>query len=73
MQFVQHFNSAHPSINFTYELSEVSGSINFMDITIMIQEGKLAYKLYQKACASGLLIDYTSAVPHHIKLAVASS
>ena len=73
MRFVQHFNSAHPSINFTYELSEVSGFINNMDITIMIQEGKLAYKLYQKACASGLLIDYTSAVPHHIKLAVASS
>ena len=49
LQFVQLFNSYHRSIKFTYELSEVSGSVNYMDLTIAIKEsGELAYKLFQK-------------------------
>ena len=45
-----------------------------MDVTIAVgQTGELSFKLFQKACSSGLLVDYSSAVPHHIKFAVAQS
>ena len=33
----------------------------------------MSYKLFQKPCNSGLLIDYASAVPDHVKIAVAKS
>ena len=33
----------------------------------------ISYKLYQKPCHSGLLVDYCSAVPQQQKFAVATS
>ncbi|XP_065189455.1 uncharacterized protein LOC135820078 [Sycon ciliatum] len=74
VQFVQLLNSYHLRIKFTYELSEVSDSVNSMDITIAVKEsGELAYKLFQNPCSSGLLMDYASATPNIMKLPVASS
>ena len=71
---IQHFNAGHDRLKFTYELSSSKGWIDYMDVTIAIQQsGQMTYKLCQKPCNSGLLIDYASAVPHHIKLAVAKS
>ena len=74
LELIQHFNSGHDRIKFTYELSRSKGYIDCMDVMISIQQsGWMTYKLFQKPCNSGLLIDYASAVPHHIKLAVAKS
>eukprot|EP00117_Sycon_ciliatum_P048404 scpid71654/ scgid34470/ len=74
MVLIERFNPMHDRIKFTYELSCDKGYIDFMDVTIAIQQsGELFYKLFQKPCNSGLLIDYSSAVPHHVKMAVAKS
>ena len=74
LELIQHFNAGHDRLKFTYELSSSKGWIDYMDVTIAIQQsGQMTYRLFQKPCNSGLLIDYASAVPHHIKLAVARS
>ena len=74
LELIERFNASHERIKFTHELSCDSGCIDYMDVTIAVgQTGELSFKLFQKACSSGLLVDYSSAVPHHIKLAVAQS
>ena len=45
-----------------------------MDVTLHITtSGDISYQLFQKPCNSGLLIDFHSAVPDHVKAAVATS
>ena len=74
MQLLERFNSTYDRIKFTYELSYDEGYIDYMDVTIAIQRsGERSYKLFQKPCNSGLLIDYAAAVPQHVKIAVAKS
>ena len=73
-EFVNRFNTQHERIKFTYETSELTGRIDYMDVTIAIDTtGNMSFQLYQKPCSSGLLIDYYSAVPRHVKLSVAKS
>ena len=73
-EFIAFINSQHPRIKFTFETSVDSGSVDYMDVTISISEaGEIRHKLFQKPCSSGLLIDFQSAVPGHIKLSVAKS
>jgi len=72
--FIRHCNSSHPKIRFTAETSEDAGKVDYMDVSIAITaEGKISHRLFQKPCHSGLLIDYTSAVPAHVKKAVVQS
>ena len=74
LELIERFKASHKRIKFTHELSCDSGCIDYMDVTIAVgQTGELSFKLFQKACSSGLLVDYSSTVPHHIKLAVAQS
>ena len=64
----------HFSNGLTIETSEEKGHINYMDVTLHITtSGDISYQLFHKACNSGLLIDYHSAVPGHVKAAVATS
>ena len=73
-EFANRFNTQHERIKFTYETSELTGRIDYMDVTIAIDTtGNMSFQLYQKPCSSGLLIDYYSAVPRHVKLSVAKS
>ena len=74
MELIDRINNVHHRIKFTYDLSCCRGCLDYMDVTIAIQQsGELSYRLFQKPCSSGLLVDYASSVPTHVKLAVAQS
>ncbi|XP_065176010.1 uncharacterized protein LOC135805799 [Sycon ciliatum] len=73
-QLIAYFNTANASIKFTYQSSEETGSVDFMDTTIHVSsEGAISFELFRKACHSGLVSDFNSCVPQQQKLAIASS
>ena len=73
-EFVGHFNNGHTNIKFTFETSEEKQHVNYMDVTLQITtSGDISYQLFHKACNSGCLIDFHSAVPGHVKAAFATS
>ena len=73
-EFVGHFNNGHTNIKFTIETSEEKQHINYVDVTLHITtSGDISYQLFHKACNSGRLIDFHSAVPGHVKAAVTTS
>ncbi|XP_065195392.1 uncharacterized protein LOC135826718 [Sycon ciliatum] len=73
-QLIAFFNTANASIKFTYQSSEETGSVDFMDTTIHVSsEGAISFELFRKACHSGLVSDFNSCVPQQQKLAIASS
>ena len=74
MNQFDHFNNASSSIKFTYETTEETSNIKFMDTTTHISTaGVISHELFMKPCHSGLIADYTSAVPQQQKLSVALS
>ena len=73
-EFVGHFNNRHTNIKFTIETSEEKQHVNYMDVTLHISTSSdISYQLFHKACNSGVLIGFHSAVPGHVKAAVATS
>ena len=73
-QLIAFFNTANASIKFTYQSSEETGSVDFMDTTIHVSsEGAISFELFRKACHGGLVSDFNSCVPQQQKLAIASS
>ena len=73
-EFAGHFNNRHTNIKFTIETSEEKQHISYMDVTLHITtRGDISYQVFYKARKSGLLIDFHSAVPGHVKAAVATS
>ena len=73
-EFVGHFNNGHTNIKFTFETSEEKQRVNYMDVTLQITTSSdISYQLFHKACNSGRLIEFHSAVPGHVKAAVSTS
>ena len=69
-----HFNNASSNIKFTYETTEKTSNIKFMETTTHISTaGVIPHELFMRPCHSGLIADYTSAVPQQQKLSVALS
>ena len=61
------FNSAHPSINFTYE-AEQDGTIAFLDVLLTRQEdGSIQRSVFRKTTWTGQYIHFQSFVPMKIK------
>ena len=73
VKFIEHCNSQHPNIRFTWEKTCDNNPISFMDTSISINNGCIEYELYQKPSDSGVNLNYTSAIPFSQKMAVATS
>ena len=72
--YFNHINGAHPSINFTMENTETSGSIPFLDTKITVEPtGKYTTELYIKPTSSGIILHANSAQPWRTKRAVLES
>ena len=65
VDFVDRYNAAHPSIHFTHSYSQTE--INFLDVTVKIEDGKLATSLYRKPTDRQQYLHYQSDHPHHCK------
>ena len=69
--YLHHINSTHPSISFTIETTEDSGSIPFLDTKITVEpDGKYTTELYIKPTSSGIILHADSAKPWKTKRAV---
>ena len=48
-RFLEHINSLHPSIKFTFEMQKEDKTIPFLDVLLVIHEdGSLGHKVYRK-------------------------
>ena len=73
-QYLQHINQAHPSIKFTIETTENSGSIPFLDTEITVEpNGKYTTELYMKPTSAGIILHAESAQPWTTKRATLHS
>lgn len=69
---LQHLNTLHHSIKFTYEYSQQE--INFLDTTVYIDsDRKLQTRLYNKPTDSHMYLHYNSCHPAHQKKSIAYS
>lgn len=66
--FLQYLNNLHPTIKFTLE-TEQNKQINFLDLTIIRNNGDLKFKIYRKPTFSPISIDSKSQHPLRHKLA----
>ena len=64
-EFIDKINSAHPTIKFTAEWSEKS--INFLDVTVILEDGKIKTDLYVKPTDTHQFLDSSSCHPYHCK------
>ena len=59
--FLDHINSFHPSIKFTYELQKDDKTIPFLDVLLSIKEdGSLGHKVYRKPTHTDRYLNYNS-------------
>ena len=69
--FVNLINTHHPSIRFTMEHTENTGTLAFLDTLITVfPSGKYTTELYFKPMAAPIILHYTSAHPKTTKKAV---
>ena len=59
------FNSINDNINFTMEIPQKY--LNFLDVTLWIDDGSVQFKHFTKEISSGNCLKKTSWVPQHIK------
>ena len=68
-----HCNSQHSNIKFTWQHSQQGRLVDFMDLSISInEEDRLDYELYQKPSDSRVSLNFESMVPRSLKVAVAT-
>ena len=61
--FLEKFINFHPSVKFTCEYSREK--INYLDIQVIVREGKLITDLYVKQTDSHQYLDPSSCHPYH--------
>ena len=49
------------------EIPDQAKSLNYLDISIRIDDNKIEYEWYQKQCHSGILLREDSHLPQHVK------
>lgn len=65
IKFITSYNCAHPNIKFTHSYSRTN--INFLDVTVNIENGRLSTKLYRKPTDRQQYLHYHSDHPRHCK------
>lgn len=68
LTFLDDFNSAHPSISFTYCYSK--STINFLDVTVEIRGNRIHTNLYKKPTDRHQYLHFKSSHPRHCKTAI---
>ena len=72
-KFVEHFNTHHPNIRFTWDYTSNNGTpVSFMDLSVIIRENRLIHELYRKPSDSGVNLNFDSQIPNGVKMAVAT-
>ena len=71
--FINHCNSQHPSITFTWESTLETNPLPYMDIAILVSiDNRIEYELYQKPSDSGVNLNFASSTPKSLKMSVAT-
>ena len=65
-RFCVEFNSLHPKIQFTMEVSEKE--VSFLDVLIKLQEGFISTDIYFKPTDTHLYLKFKSCHPKHTKI-----
>lgn len=65
LNFIDTYNTVHPNIHFTHTYSQVT--VNFLDVTIIIEDDKLSTTLYRKPTDRQQYLHYQSDHPRHCK------
>lgn len=68
LKFIDAFNHFHPSIKLSHSYSPLS--VNFLDVTVSLCEGKLLTKLYRKPTDKNPLLHFKSSHVRHCKTAI---
>ena len=73
LRFMEHCNSQHRSIRFTWETSLERRPVSYMDTAIEINSHNfLEFELFQKPSDSGVNLNFQSCIPQHVKRSVAT-
>lgn len=72
-EMMEVLNSYHPDVQFTIELENEEGKINFLDITLQRQAERIVTNWYKKPFASDRLINYLSGHERQTILATATA
>ena len=68
IKFIEHLNTAHPTMKFT---SDISGTgISFLDLTIYIKQSRLHTRLYTKPTDRYMYLNYFSEHPMSLKKSI---
>lgn len=67
-EFISEINSLHPSIKLTYQIS--TESINFLDVTLMLDQGSVSTTLYRKPTDRQQYLHFYSSHPRHCKTSI---
>ena len=73
LEFLNFMNSRHPDIRFTIEHTEQNEEhmVSYLDLSISVSNGILAWELYIKPSHSGVHFSYDTAIPYEVKRSVA--
>ena len=73
LEFLNFMNSRHPDIIFTIEHTEQNEEhmVSYLDLSISVSNGILAWELYIKPSHSGVHLSYDTALPYEVKRSVA--
>src|SRR5690606_14830915 len=66
--FIVNFNSFHPFIKFSHDVSDLK--VNFLDVTIGAQSGQIYTNLYRKPTDKPQYLHFSSEHPHHTKISL---
>ena len=66
--FLEKINSIHPTIKFTEDWSY--SSVNFLDIKVIMQDGKIITDLHVKPTGTHQYLDSSSSHPYHCKKSI---
>ena len=65
-RFLQHINSFHPDIKFTFEIEE-NNTLPFLDVLVEKESHCFSTSLYRKKTFTGLYTDFASLAPNKYK------
>ena len=68
LSFIEDFNNAHPGISFSHSYSAIS--VNFLDVTVTLDEQKLTTKLYRKPTDRHQYLHFQSSHTKHCKTSI---
>ena len=67
--FTQYINNINPRMKFTVEVQNINKSINFLDLTITLNQNKHSFDIFHKKTETGVVIDKYSNHPFQQKTA----